>query len=182
MHAMERRIWIDSRAKDSSKSMPSTWVYPWATNLDLFQITSPSSSVLFLNIHLELMTCVSLGLGTSSHTSFLTNWCNSWCMDSTNSHPSMLPPLSLVQTEQDSNCMSHDSHYMLVLSSTEVLHLTHRWHCLRDDWELPLMMVFWNWTVPHHERLEVELPEEWVGLKILVLKIGRAHVWTPVTV
>ena len=86
MHAIERRIWIDSNhatgAKDSSKSMPSTWVYPWATNLDLFRITSPSSSILFLNIHLVRMTCVSLGLGTSSYTSFLTNWCNSWCMDS----------------------------------------------------------------------------------------------------
>ena len=85
MHAMERRIRIDSSlatgAKDSSKSMPSTWVYPWATNLDLFRTTSPSSSFLFLKIHLVLMTCVSLGLGTSSHTSFLTNWCNSWCMD-----------------------------------------------------------------------------------------------------
>ena len=40
MHAMEKRIRIDSclatGAKDSSKSMPSTWVYPWATNQDLF--------------------------------------------------------------------------------------------------------------------------------------------------
>ena len=40
IHTMERRIRIDSslttRANDSSKSMPSTWVYPWATNLDLF--------------------------------------------------------------------------------------------------------------------------------------------------
>ena len=87
IHAMERRIQIDSslaaRANDSSKSMPSTWVYPWATNLDLFWTTSPSSSVLFLKIHLVPITCVSLGLGSNSYTSFLTNWCNSWWMDST---------------------------------------------------------------------------------------------------
>ena len=79
-----------------------------------------------------------------------------------NSHPSMLPPLSLVQTRQDSSCMLHDSHYKLVLFSTEVLHLNHQWYCLRDDWGLPLIMVFWKWKVLRHARLEVELPKGWV--------------------
>ena len=52
VHAIDMRMRIDSSLatgmKDSSKSTPSTWAYPWATNRDLFRIISPSSSVLFL--------------------------------------------------------------------------------------------------------------------------------------
>ena len=52
VHAIDMRMRIDSSlatgAKDSLKSSPSTWAYPWATNRDLFWIISPSSSVLFL--------------------------------------------------------------------------------------------------------------------------------------
>ena len=83
-----------------------------------FGTTSRSSSVLFLNIHLELMTCVSLGLGTSSIHHFLQIGATLGAGTLPNSHPSMLPSLSLVQTEQDSSCMLHDSHYKLVLFST----------------------------------------------------------------
>ena len=85
--SIDRRMRMDlslaTEAKDSSKSTPSTWVYHWATNRDLFLTTSPSSSTLFLKIHLVPITCVSSGLGTSSHTSFLINRCSSWCMEST---------------------------------------------------------------------------------------------------
>ena len=140
---MERRIQIDSSlaigANDSSKSMPSTSIYTWATNLDLFWTTSPSSSVLFLKIHLVPITCVSLGLGTNSYTSFLINWYNSWCMDSTQFSSLKASSTLRVQIGQDITIIT--------------------------------LRVSWKWRVPYHEKLEVELLEGWMDLKILVFSL-----------
>ena len=79
--AMAKNILMDfslaTGAKFSSKSIPSTYVYPWATSVDLFLITVLCSSDLFLKIHLVPITFTPFGLGTNSYTSFRTNWWSS---------------------------------------------------------------------------------------------------------
>ena len=69
-------------ANVSSKSMPSTWVYPWATRRALFLTTWPCSSCLLRYIHLVPIMLCFCGSGrlTSSHTLFSSNCWSSSCI------------------------------------------------------------------------------------------------------
>ena len=55
-------------------------MYPCATNLALFLVTTPFSSDLFLYTHLVPITFVPSGIGTRSQTSFLLNYSSSSCI------------------------------------------------------------------------------------------------------
>jgi len=82
--------------------MPSCWLYPCATSLALFLITSPISFCLFLNTHLVQIMFLCSGLGTRSHTSFLLNWLSSSCIAKI--HPSSVSASStFVGSIMDSN-------------------------------------------------------------------------------
>ena len=61
------------RAKVLSKSIPSSWLYPLATNLALFLITFPASSNLVLKTHFVPITKWLLGLEVSVQTQFCSN-------------------------------------------------------------------------------------------------------------
>ena len=71
---------LTTRANVSSKSIPSSSIYLYATSLALFLITLPNSLDLFLKIHLVLITLDWSSLGTKVHTSFLVNCSNSSCI------------------------------------------------------------------------------------------------------
>ena len=60
-----------TRANILSKSIPSYWLYPLATNLALFLIIFSSSSNLFLYTHLVPIIGWFLGLATSVYILFL---------------------------------------------------------------------------------------------------------------
>ena len=74
-------------ANVSSKSIPSTWVYPWATRRALFLTTWPCSSCLFRYIHfVPIMLCLrGSGRLTSSQTLFSLNYWSSSCIAWTHS-------------------------------------------------------------------------------------------------
>uniref|UniRef100_A0A0V0GLF8 Putative ovule protein n=1 Tax=Solanum chacoense TaxID=4108 RepID=A0A0V0GLF8_SOLCH len=51
--------------------MPSSWLYPYTTSLDLFLVIIPCSSILYLKTHLVPITVLSGRLGTRCHTYFV---------------------------------------------------------------------------------------------------------------
>lgn len=81
MQAIDISICVDSNlgtcANVSSKSMPSTYVYPCATKYALFLTTTPFSSILFLKVYFVLMIFTLSGFSTNFQMSFLTNCSNS---------------------------------------------------------------------------------------------------------
>ena len=66
--------------KFSSKSIPSSWLCPFATNLVLFLATFPLLSKLWQNTHFVLITGGSLGRDVRNHTWFLSYCPSSSCI------------------------------------------------------------------------------------------------------